>query len=332
MYVSARELRARLDHPRKLVIQIPCYDEEAQLPKTLADLPREVEGFDSVEWLVIDDGSTDRTAEVARAHGADHVLSLPHNQGLGHAFMAGLETALRAGATVIVNTDGDNQYRAKCIPDLTRPILAGEAQIVVGARPVSAIAHFSPLKRTLQKIGSWVVRRASGTEVADAPSGFRAIHRDAAMKLYVFNRYTYTLETIIQAGRLGIPVCSVPVEVNPPTRESRLVRSVFQYVLRSAQTILRISVLYKPLRFFTALSVIMMVPGILAFLRFLWLYALGEGGGNVQSLVIGSALIAAGMVMFVGGLLADLVAANRALLADIRGRLLAADLKQSGKL
>ena len=208
----------------KLIIQIPCFNEEETLPATLADLPREVPGFDSVEWLIVDDGSRDRTVEVARRHGVDHIVQLSHNQGLAAAFMAGLEAALHAGADVIVNTDGDNQYRASFIPDLTAPILERRAQIVIGARPITTIAHFSPLKRYLQSVGSWVVRQASETEIDDAPSGFRAIHRDAAMRLYVFDRYTYTLETIIQAGRLGIPIVSVPVEVNEPTRESRLIR------------------------------------------------------------------------------------------------------------
>ena len=314
----------------KLIIQIPCFNEEATLPATLADLPREVPGFDAVEWLAVDDGSTDRTVEVARAHGVDHIVQLSHNQGLAAAFMAGLEAALKAGADVIVNTDGDNQYRAACIPDLTAPILERRAQIVVGARPITTIAHFSPLKRRLQRLGSRIVRLASGTEIDDAPSGFRAIHREAAIRLYVFDRYTYTLETIIQAGRLGIPIVSVPVEVNDPTRESRLMRSVPQYLLRSAKTILRIAVLYRPLRFFSGLAVVVLLPGMLAFLRFLGFYAIGEGEGHVQSLVIGAALIAAGSVILVGGLIADLVAANRVMLAEIRGRLLRAELDRAG--
>jgi len=313
----------------KLIIQIPCYNEEGTLPDTLADLPRAVPGFDSVEWLIVDDGSTDRTVEVARQHGVDHIVVQPHNRGLAAAFMAGIDAALRAGADVIVNTDGDNQYRADCIPALTRPILERRAQIVVGARPIFSIEHFSPLKRKLQSFGSWVVRKASRAAVDDAPSGFRAIHRDAAMQLYVFDRYTYTLETLIQAGRLGIPTVSVPIEVNDPTRESRLMRSVAQYILRSAQTILRISVLYSPLRFFTWLSVLIMTPGLLSFLRFLSFYVAGEGNGHVQSLVIGSALIAAGTVTFTAGLLADLIAANRTLLADVRGRLLKAELAET---
>lgn len=276
--------------------------------------------------MVIDDGSSDRTVEVAAACGVDHIIQLPHNQGLARAFMAGLEACLLRGADVIVNTDGDNQYRADCIADITQPILAGEAQIVVGARPIRAIEHFSPLKRLLQRFGSWVVRVASDTDVLDAPSGFRAIHRDAASRLYVFNSYTYTLETIIQAGRLGIPMRSVPIEVNAPTRESRLIRSMLQYVLRSGKTIFRIVLLYKPLRTFTIISMFLVVPGVLAFLRFLYHYLIGQGGGNVQSLVIGAAMIAAGTVVMTGGLLADLIAANRTMLAEIRSRLLRAEI------
>lgn len=304
----------------KLIIQIPCYNEEDTLAETLSCLPREVDGFDTVEWLVIDDGSSDRTIEVAKECGVDHIHALPHNQGLASAFMAGLEAALCLGADVVVNTDGDNQYRAEFIADLTRPILAGEAQIAIGARPIATISHFSPIKRALQGLGSWVVRKTSGLDVADAPSGFRAIHKSAATRLFVFNRYTYTLETIIQAGYLNIPVVSVPVDVNPPTRESRLMRSTFQYILRSATTIFRIAVLYNPFRAFSLAAAILFLPGAAVFVRFLYLYSIGEGTGNIQSLVIGAALIASAAVLFVGGIIADLIAANRALLTEIRAR------------
>lgn len=310
----------------KLIIQLPCHNEEHQLPETLAALPREVAGFDAVEWLIIDDGSTDRTVEVAKEHGADHVHSLGHNQGLAVAFMAGIEKSLLLGADVIVNTDGDNQYDASCIPELTKPVVEGRAVMTVGTRPISNIEHFSKSKRILQRFGSWVVRLASGTEVQDAPSGFRAIHKDAAVRLYVFNRYTYTLETLIQAGRMRLPVLSVPVRVNPPTRESRLIKSVLQYILRSAGTIFRILVLYKPLKFFSLFALLVATPGIVAFLRFLVLFYGGEGSGNLQSLIIGAALVAAGAVIFMGGLLADLIAANRMLLAEIRARQLLADI------
>lgn len=315
----------------KLIIQIPCHNEEETLPATLADLPREVPGFDKVEWQIINDGSTDRTVDVARAHGVDHIVDLTHNQGLASAFMAGIEGALKAGADVIVNTDGDNQYDAKGIPDLTAPILAGKAQIVVGERPITAIEHFSPAKRALQRLGSWVVRVASGTDIRDAPSGFRAIHKDAAIQLYVFNRYTYTLETIIQAGRLGIPITSVPINVNDPTRESRLIKSVSSYIWRSSKTILRIAVLYSPFRFLALLSIVMLIPGVSAFARFLILYSMGQGGGNIQSLVIGAAFIASAAIFFMGGLIADLIAANRVLSADIRSRLLRMELDKAAK-
>ncbi len=313
----------------KLIIQIPCHNEEHTLPETIAALPEKVEGFETVECLIVDDGSTDRTVEVARELGVDHIVRHTHNRGLAAAFMTGIESALEKGADVVVNTDGDNQYKADCIADLVAPIVAGNAQIVVGARPISTIAHFSPAKRALQRLGSWVVRVASGTDIEDAPSGFRAFHREAAIQLYVFDRYTYTLETIIQAGRLGIPIVSVPIEVNDPTRESRLIKSVFQYVWRSAKTILRIAILYKPLKFLAFLAAMLMIPGLIAFARFLVLFAMGEGSGNIQSLVIGATLIAAGAVTLVGGIIADLVSANRVLAAEIRGRLLKAELERS---
>ncbi len=314
---------------RKLIIQIPCFNEADQLPAMLSELPREVAGFDTVEWLVIDDGSSDGTTDVARAHGVDHITRHGTNRGLATAFMTGLETALRLGADVIVNTDADNQYDSSCIPDLVAPLLEGRAQMVVGARPIAGHEDFSPLKKALQMLGSWVVRRASRTDVPDAPSGFRAISRSLAMRLYVFNSHTYTLETIIQAGRLNEPVASVPVRVNPATRESRLIKSMLGYVARSAVTIIRIFILYRPLQFFTTLAMLMALPGLIAFLRFLVFYLQGDGGGHVQSLVIGAGLIAAGAATMIGGLLADLVAANRILLAEIRSRLLAAELNRS---
>lgn len=313
---------------RKLIIQIPCFNEANQLPSMLSELPREVDGFDSVEWLVIDDGSSDGTSEIARANGVDHVVRHEINRGLATAFMTGLNTALHRGADVIVNTDADNQYDSACIPDLVVPILEGRAQMVVGARPIAGHESFSPLKKALQMLGSWVVRKASRTSVPDAPSGFRAISRSLAMRLYVFNTHTYTLETIIQAGRLNEPVTSVPVQVNPATRESRLIKSTLGYVVRSAVTILRIFILYRPLQFFTTLAVVMALPGVLAFLRFLIFYFEGQAAGHVQSLVIGAALIAAGAVTMMGGLLADLIFANRLLLAEIRGKLLASELEK----
>lgn len=310
----------------KLVIQIPCLNEAEHLPTALADLPRSVPGFDTVEWLVIDDGSTDDTSDVARAHGVDHIVRLPYNQGLAKAFVAGLQESLRVGADVIVNTDADNQYDASSIPDLLAPILSGRARIVVGARPIDTIEHFSFLKRRLQKLGSWVVKKASGTNITDAPSGFRAIHREAALKLCVFNSFTYTLETIIQAGRNNIPIISVPIRVNGETRPSRLFKGTFSYVRRSLITILRIAILYKPLRFFTAASLLIALPGLGAIARFLYFYFSGDGSGHIQSLAVAAGLVSVAAIVGVGGLLADLIAANRMLLEDIRARQLMVSL------
>jgi glycosyltransferase involved in cell wall biosynthesis len=315
-----------IDEQMKLIIQIPCFNEAETLPQTLADLPREVQGFDSVEWLVVDDGSTDATVEVARMHGVDHLVSLPSNQGLARAFMAGLEASLRAGADVIVNTDADNQYDASCIPDLTFPIIQNKAMIVIGERPISEVQEFSPVKKFLQKLGSTVVKFASGTTIPDAPSGFRSFQREAAMRLYVYNSYTYTLETIIQAGRLNIPITSVPIRVNAVTRPSRLFKSIPGYVFRSISTILRISILYKPLRFFASCAVATAIPGLIAIGRFLYFYFSGDGGGHLQSLVLASALLAAAAVFGIGGILADLVAANRTLLQEMRYRHLKSEL------
>ena len=319
----------QLDRPtlKKLIIQIPCLNEAATLPQTLRELPRNVAGFDSVEWLIIDDGSQDDTAEVARHEGADHVLSLGYNQGLARAFMAGLEYALKQGADVIVNTDADNQYSATCIPDLVKPILERRALIVVGARPIRDIDHFSPAKKYLQRIGSWVVKRVSRTDIEDAPSGFRAIHCDAAMRLNVFNNYTYTLETIIQAGRKNIPIVSVPVKTNADLRPSRLVRSIPAYVWRSIVTICRIFIVYKPLRFFLIIALILALPAAFFVTRFLIFFAMGEGAGHLQSLVLSAGLFAIAGVVGVGGILADLIATNRLLLEDLRTRALRAEVE-----
>lgn len=306
----------------KLIIQIPCFNEESTLGDTLAELPREVEGFAAVEWLVVDDGSRDRTVAVALAAGADHIVRLPHNQGLARAFMAGLEASLKAGADVIVNTDADNQYSAACIPALVQPILRREAQIVIGARPIRHNTEFSATKKFLQRVGSAVVRLASGTSVPDAPSGFRAIHKEAALRLYVFGDYTYTLETIIQAGRKNIPVASVEIAVNPSTRPSRLVRSVASYVAKSTLNIARIFVLYKPFRSFVVIGSAFFLAGAALGLRFFFQYLQGSGSGHVQSLILASILIVTAVVVYAAGLLADLVAANRRLLEELRTRAL----------
>jgi glycosyltransferase involved in cell wall biosynthesis len=307
--------------PVKLIIQIPCFNEEETLPLTVADLPREVPGVDVVEWLVIDDGSSDRTVEVARALGVDHVVSHPHNRGLAAAFLTGIDACLRAGATVIVNTDADNQYQGSSIPDLVAPVLAGDAEMVVGERPIESIDDFSRTKKFLQRVGSSVVRRFSGTGVRDAASGFRAYSRDAAMRVQVFGRYTYTMETIVQAGWNGIAITSVPIGVNPKTRESRLVKSSSRYVWRSAQAIIRSFALYKPFRFFFLVGLVPFVVGVLLMLRWLGLYlSEDEYTSRVPSLLAGIGLIVVAAQIWAVAFLADLQAANRRVLEDLRLR------------
>lgn len=312
---------------RLLIIQIPCLNEEASLPVTLKALPRVVEGFDEVRWLVIDDGSTDRTVEVAYENGADFVLSLGYQQGLARAFSAGLEYALSMGADVIVNTDADNQYSAASIPDLLRPILEGRAQIVIGERPISEIESFSIIKKVLQKLGSWGVRTISGTLVPDAPSGFRAIQKDAAIQLKVFNRYTYTIETIIQAGIRRIPIVSVPIDVNPTLRPSRLISSVPNYVIQSAITVIRIFIIYAPARFFSILACAALLPALVLWVRFFNAYASGTGNGHVQSLIFSSVLFGIAGIFGLAGVMADLLAANRILLEDIRIMMIRRELR-----
>jgi glycosyltransferase involved in cell wall biosynthesis len=305
----------------KLIVQIPCYNEEAALGTTLSELPRTVPGVDRVEWLIIDDGSRDKTIEVARAGGVDHIVRLPYHQGLAKAFMAGLDGCLKAGADIIINTDADNQYCAADIPRLIAPILDGEAEIVVGARPIDQIEHFSPVKKLLQKFGSWVVRRASRTHIPDAPSGFRAMSRNAAMQLHVFSEYTYTIETIIQAGQKGMAITSVPIRTNGDLRPSRLVKSIPSYVRRSLLTILRIFVTYRPFRFFATQGVVVFAAGFLLGLRFLYYFGIGDGNGRVQSLVLASLLMGIGFSLGVVGLLADLIAVNRQLLEKLEWRM-----------
>jgi glycosyltransferase involved in cell wall biosynthesis len=315
----------------KLLIQIPCYNEEGTLGIALAALPRQLPGVDAVEWLVIDDGSTDRTALVAREHGADHVVRLPRNQGLARAFIVGLDACLARGADVIVNTDADNQYCAEDIPRLIEPILAGKADMVVGARPIDQIRHFSWLKKVLQRAGSWVVRRASRTKVPDATSGFRAMSREAAMRLNVFNDYTYTLETIIQAGQKGMAVAHVPVRTNPDLRPSRLVRSIPSYLRRSLLTIVRIFMTYQPFRFFAVPGAVFFGAGLLVGLRFLYFYFTDEGGGHVQSVILAALFLGLGFFLVVVGLLADLIAVNRQLLEKIDWRVRQLEERLSAK-
>lgn len=312
---------------KKLIIQIPCYNEEGTLAIALAALPREVPGFDTVEWLIIDDGSTDDTVRVALENGVDHVIPLGHNRGLARGFMAGIEACLALGADVIVNTDADNQYDASCIPDLTRPILDSKAEMVIGERPISETSHFSLVKKFLQKLGSWAVRVASKTRVPDAPSGFRAISRSAAMRLYVFSEYTYTLETIIQAGRSNITIASVPVGTNEDLRPSRLVKSIGSYVRRSMMTIVRIFLLYKPMRFFAILGSIFWLAALILGGRYLYELAIDANTQRIQSLLLMSIFAIAGLLCFTIAVVADLLAMQRRLLEEIRFRLLRSDLE-----
>jgi glycosyltransferase involved in cell wall biosynthesis len=305
----------------KLIIQIPCFNEAETLPATIADLPRQVPGFSVVEILVIDGGSTDNTVEVARKHGADHILQLSQNRGLAYAFSKGLEVALNLGADVIVNTDGDNQYRGEGVLDLVQPIVDGRAEMVVGDRRVETIKHFSRTKKILQKIGSWVVRWASGTDIPDSTSGFRAFSRDAALQLSVYSTHTYTLETIIQAGKKGIDITHVPVGTNEKLRESRLIRSIPSYVMSSAITILRIFLMYEALRIFLTIGSMLFGLGTLLILRFLYFFLIGEGQGHVQSLIGAAILVVLGFQTFLLGLLADLIAKNRRLNEEMAYRL-----------
>ncbi len=295
----------------KLIIQIPCWDEAQTLPLTLAELPRELEGFDTVEWLVIDDGSSDATIDVARRHGVDHVVALTNHKGLASAFQAGLDTCLKLGADVIVNTDADNQYHGPDVARLVAPILEGRADMVVGDREVDSIEHFSPLKKLLQRLGSWVVRQASSTTVPDTTSGFRAYNREAALQMQVVSKFTYTLETIIQAGKLLVAVEHVPVRTNPATRESRLFPSMGAYVRRNAVSIFRIYAQYEPLRIFWSLAAVIGVAALGVWIRFVVAYAEGNGKGHVQSLILGAVLFIAAIVLWALGVIGDLLAAQR---------------------
>ncbi|MEB3359284.1 MAG: glycosyltransferase family 2 protein [Synechococcales bacterium] len=313
----------------KLIIQIPCYNEEQTLGVTLSELPRHLPGIDEVEWLIIDDGSSDRTVEVAQAWGVDHIVRFEHNRGLAAGFMAGLEASLKAGADIIVNTDADNQYCAADIPALVEPILRGEAEIVIGARPIRQISHFSPVKKLLQGFGSWVVRLASNTKIPDAPSGFRAYSRHAALQMNVFNEYTYTLETIIQAGQRGMAITSVPIRTNGYLRPSRLVKSIPSYIQRSILTIVRIFMVYRPLRFFTLLGCMPFGMGTLLCLRWLLLFLFEDPTrARAPSLILAAILILVGVQLWVLGLVADLLAVNRKMLEDIQLRLRRAEIDQ----
>jgi glycosyltransferase involved in cell wall biosynthesis len=298
----------------KLIIQIPCWNEELQLPDTLADLPREVPGFDVVEWLVVDDGSTDRTVEVAREQGVDHIVRLTNNKGLAAGFQAGLDACLKLGADVVVNTDADNQYDARDIPKLVAPIVAGNADMVVGDRQVMEIEHFSPLKKRLQRLGSEVVRRASGTDVPDTTSGFRAYNREAAIQMAVVSKFTYTLETIIQAGKLTVAIDHVAIRTNPKTRESRLFPSMWTYIRRNGVSIFRIYTLYEPLRVFMLLTFVFGVLALAAWSPWLFDWIVnGDRSGHIQSLILGAVLMLAAVQMFALGIIGDALAGQRAI-------------------
>jgi len=301
----------------KLIIQIPCYNEEESLPITLSALPIKIPGIDVIETLVIDDGSEDRTAEVAKQYGVKHIVSFSRNRGLARGFMAGLQKAIAEGADIIVNTDADNQYHGQDIEDLVRPILEKKAEMVIGTRPVMSTQHFSIIKKYLQFLGSFVVRVVSRTKVQDAPSGFRAFSREAAMQLRVFSAYTYTLETLIQAGHKGISVMCVPVRTNKDLRSSRLVSSLTSYVWKSMLIICRIFVVYRPFRFFLTLGAVVFCMGFLIASRYLWIYIHGQGGAHIQSLILASLLMMLGYLTTMIGVLADLIAVNRKLLEEI---------------
>lgn len=304
----------------KLMIQIPCYNEEQTLEIALDALPKKIEGVDEIEYLIINDGSKDNTVEVAKNWGVHHVVSFKQNKGLAKGFMAGIDACLKQGADIIVNTDADNQYCADDIAKLIEPILNNEADIVIGERPISETEHFSPLKKKLQKFGSWVVRKASKTDIPDAPSGFRAYSKEAAMQLNVINDYTYTLETIVQAGRNKMAIQSVPIRTNPELRESRLFSSMFGYVKRSMLTIVRAFMMYKSLLFFSILGGIIFFIGLVIGLRYLVFFFNGNSGGHIQSLILSSTLLLIGVQTFVIGLLADVISANRKIMEDIQYR------------
>ena len=304
----------------KLIIQIPCYNEEKTLPQMFKDLPKTIPGISSIETLVIDDGSTDNTVNTAKQLGVDHILSFKQNRGLAEVFKKGIDHCLKLDADIIVNTDADNQYCADDIKNLIKPIMNGNADMVIGARPIDSIPEFSWSKKKLQKLGSYIVRKFSCTEVEDTTSGFRAFSRETALKINIFSKYTYTLETIIQAGDNKLKIESVPIRVNPQTRKSRLLKSIPQYITKSVLTIVRICMLYRPLKYFFMLGASFLFAGAIIWIRFLYFYFIGNGEGHIQSLILASILTISGFQLIVFGLLADVVATNRKLGEDIQSR------------
>jgi glycosyltransferase involved in cell wall biosynthesis len=298
----------------KLIVQIPCLNEEQTLPQTLADIPRQIEGIDLVEILIIDDGSSDRTVEVARQLGVEHIIQNKKNLGLARTFRKGLDACLKLGADIVVNTDGDNQYAGRDIPKLVQPILDGRADIVVGDRRTGRIGHFSGSKKLLQALGSWVVRKLSGVDIPDAVSGFRAISREAALRLNIVSPFSYTTEMLIQAGKKHMAVVSVPVETNAKTRESRLFKSIPQFIERQVTTIVRTYAMYQPLRVFFLIGIVLGIIGVLPIVRFLYFYAIGAGAGHIQSLILGGVLLMMAFLSCLVGLVADLINFNRQLI------------------
>jgi glycosyltransferase involved in cell wall biosynthesis len=305
----------------KLIIQIPCYNEAEILPQTLQSLPRQIEGIDEIEVLIIDDGSSDRTIEIARACGVNHIVCQPHHSGLAGAFAAGLDASLTLGADIILNTDADNQYNPQDIPALVKPILEGKAEMVIGDRGVATVPGFSPIKRALQTFGSRVVGKAANLTVPDATSGFRAITREAALRTIILSEYSYTLETLIQAGTHKTRVSYVPIRTNPKTRPSRLMHSISDYMIHSSVTIMRAYTLYRPLRVFSIFSLVFLVLGVTGAARYLYFYLLGQGGGHIQSVILSAVLLIVGFQTFLIGLVADLISFNRKILEDILYRL-----------
>lgn len=315
----------------KLIIQIPCYNEEKTLEVALNDLPKQIEGIDEIEYLIINDGSKDKTVEVALNWGVHHVVSFTRNKGLAKGFMAGLDACLQHGADIIVNTDADDQYCGEDIEKLVRPILEGKADIVIGERPIDQTEHFSPLKKKLQHLGSWVVRKASNTDIPDAPSGFRAFSREAALHINVVNEYTYTLETIVQAGRNKMAIISVPIRTNAELRPSRLFHSMFGYIKKSMLTIIRAYLMYKPLRFFTFMGLIPFIIGLVLGTRYIVLICMGLAGGHIQSLILASTLMLLGAMCWMIGIQADLIASNRKILEEIQYRVRRKDVENGGE-
>jgi glycosyltransferase involved in cell wall biosynthesis len=311
----------------KLIVQIPCYNEEKTLPQTIQDIPRQIEGIDSVEILIIDDGSTDKTADIAKNIGVDHIIQNTFNKGLAETFITGIDACLRLDADIIVNTDGDNQYKGSDIPKLVAPILAGKAEIVIGDRQTSSISHFSTLKKILQKIGSMVVRRLSGTDIPDTVSGFRAFSRNAAMQINIVSSYSYTVETIIQAGKKKLRITSVPIETNPKTRESRLVKSIPRFILSQLNTMIRMYTMYKPLRAFAYLGGCCILCGLIPSVRFLVYYFMGQGSGHIQSLILAAILFVIGFQFLILGLIGDVISFNRKLLEDTLKRVKNIEIK-----